>query len=247
MDIAKDLAIQSYCFRGFKDNVKVAEMVKECGATSIEVCGVHADFNDESTFDGVIKTYADAGVAIVSIGCENISDDEAAARKRFEFCKASGARYMSVGFSPATVPAAYRVAEELCDEYGVKLGIHNHGGRDWLGNSTMLRHTFGQTNDSIGLCLDTAWALDSREDPVKMADEFAARLYGLHFKDFVFDKARTPEDVVIGTGNLDLPGLMASLKSGGFDGYAVIEYEGDVDNPVPALTECVDIVKKAVV
>ena len=36
----------------------------------------------------------------------------------------------------------------------------------------MLQHVFGMTSDRIGLCLDTAWAIDSRLDPVKMVTQF---------------------------------------------------------------------------
>ena len=46
-------------------------------------------------------------------------------------------------------------------------------------------------------------------------------------------------DVVIGTGILDLPALVTALGEVGFSGVPIIEYEGDVTNPVPALTECV--------
>ena len=34
-----NLGVQSYCFRNFKDNKKVAEMVKELGLDKIELCG----------------------------------------------------------------------------------------------------------------------------------------------------------------------------------------------------------------
>ena len=96
--------------------------------------------------------------------------------------------------------------------------------------------------DRIGLCLDTAWALDAREDPIAMAERYADRLYGVHIKDFVFDRAREPEDVIVGQGNLDLPRLAELIESNENVKMVVLEYEGDVDNPVPALTKCVQAV-----
>ena len=48
----------------------------------------------------------------------------------------------------------------------------------------------------------------------------------------------------VGTGNLDLPKLMTVLKQSNFTGPLVIEYEGDVENPVPALKKCVEALKK---
>ena len=147
-------------------------------------------------------------------------------------------------FKLDAAPQCFKTAERLADEFGINIAIHNHGGRDWLGNRDMLRRVFATTGPRIGLCLDTAWALDAGEDPLKMAEMFGQRLYGLHIKDFVFDRARRPEDVIVGTGNLDLPRLIGLLKKLDFNGYACLEYEGDVDNPVPALKKCVEAVKR---
>ena len=99
MDIASNLGVQSFCLRGFKDNAKVAALVKECGLSKIELCGVHVDFSDESTFGEVIGTYKEAGVDIVSIGVQQLSADEAAERKYFEFARKAGATAMAVSFA----------------------------------------------------------------------------------------------------------------------------------------------------
>jgi len=245
MDLRKELGVQSYCYRGFKTNEEVIEKVKASDLTAIELCGVHADFTDESTFDAVVDLYKSSGVDIVSIGVQGFNNDEAAERKNFEFCKRAGARFMSVTFSPASTPESFKTAEKLADEYDILLAIHNHGGRHWLGSSQILNHVFNITGKRIGLCLDTAWALDAGEDPIAMVESFAERLYGLHFKDFTFDRARKPVDVVLGEGNLDLVKLNAALKAVDFSGFAVLEYEGDVSNPVPALSDCVKAIRDA--
>ena len=80
-----------------------------------------------------------------------------------------------------------------------------------------------------------------------MAGRFGERLYGVHIKDFVFDRSGTPTDVVVGEGNLDLETLQTVLNDGEFDGYIVLEYEGDVKDPVPALKNCVAVVREHMV
>jgi sugar phosphate isomerase/epimerase len=51
--------------------------------------------------------------------------------------------------------------------------------------------------------------------------------------------------VIIGTsGNLDLPKLIGLLKQINFAGPLVIEYEGDETNPVPALKNCVEALRR---
>jgi sugar phosphate isomerase/epimerase len=233
------LGVQSYCFRGFPDGAAVAAKVKEIGLSRIELCVRHADFSAPAAFPAVLEVYRSRGVSVISIGVNTITGDEAKDRNLFEFCKAAGARHMSVDFAPDNLQARLRSAEKLSEQYGVLCGIHVHGGRHWLGSSQALRWVFSQCSKRIGLCLDTAWAMDAGEDPLKMVGEFADRLHLLHLKDFVFDPARKPEDMVVGTGNLDLPALQAALRKAGFRGLAVLEYEGDVNDPVPALKECV--------
>ena len=126
------------------------------------------------------------------------------------------------------------------------LGIHNHGGYDWLGNATMLQHTLKNTGERIGLCIDSAWCLQSKEDPVKWAERFNSRLYGVHIKDFVFKPTGKHEDVVVGTGNLKLPEFMKlSLKAPKVVAVT-LEYEGDIENPGPKLRECVEKIAAAV-
>lgn len=245
MNVGQELGVQSFCFRHFKDNATTARLVKQCGLSRIELCGVHVDFQAPDTFEQVIKTYRDAGVEIVSIGVSGMAADEGRERNHFEFCKACGAKFMAVSFAIEAVPDCFRTAEKLSEEYGVLLGIHNHGGGHWLGSTQALEWVFKSTNARIGLCLDTAWALDAGQDPVAMAEKFAGRLYGVHIKDFVFDRAGRPEDVVVGTGNLELKKLIEAMVAAGFAGAVVLEYEGDVEDPVPALTKCADAVRAA--
>ncbi len=247
--ISDELGIQSFCFRGFKDNAKVAELLTATGSKRIELCGAHIQFDDRSQHEPVYRAYDNAGVQVCSIGVENIDIEEPALRARFDFCKLVGAKTVSVNFNPGTSDDRLKLANDLAAEYDLYMGIHNHGGYHWLGNSQMLRYIFDKAEknglDRLGLCLDTAWALDAKQDPVKMATDFGKRLFGVHIKDFVFDRARNQEDVVVGTGNLDLPGLLKTMKDVDFDGACVLEYEADVNDPVPALTDCVKAVAAA--
>jgi sugar phosphate isomerase/epimerase len=207
MNLATDLGVQSYCFRHFKDNAQVAQLVRECGLDKIELCAVHADFGDESSFDKVIETYRAAGVQIVSIGVQGANGEEEKERNYFEFARRAGANHMSVHFGAQTFPDCYRVSEKLSQEFGVYVGIHNHGGYHWLGNSEMLSRVFSDTNERIGLCIDTAWALDAKQNPVQMAENSPTACMARISKTLCFDRARNPEDVVVGHGQPRFAGL----------------------------------------
>ncbi len=244
VDLGAELGAQSYCFRNFKENTEVIRLLKQAGLARTELCGVHVNFALQDRFDEIISLYKRSGVGIVSIGVLRFAGEEKMETKYFEFAKRAGAKAISADFAIGSTPRSLKTAEKLADKYDVNLAIHNHGGRHWLGCAECLRHIFATSSPRIGLCLDTAWALDSGEDPVAMAEQFAGRLYGLHIKDFVFDRARKPEDVVVGTGNLDLRRLLHTLQEIDFKGFAVLEYEGSPEDPAPAVRSCAEAVRK---
>jgi sugar phosphate isomerase/epimerase len=238
------IAIQSWCYRNFKAIPALIEQLKNTGVSATELCGIHANFMDPSTHAATIEQFKKAGVRIVAIGVETMSGNVEKDKPRFEFCKAAGIKHMSISFAPEAMFDGLKNVEKLADQYDMKLGIHNHGGYDWLGNSTILKYVFSKTSPRIGLHLDTAWAIDAKQNPIKMVEQFPDRIHGVHVKDFLYEPNREPRDVIVGTGNLDLPGFMKALKKINFTGPLVIEYEGDVENPVPALKQCVEALKK---
>lgn len=240
------IGVQSYCFREFKDHKTIAQMVREAGLDRIELCAVHVNFDESGSFDEIIGIYQEAGVNIGSIGVERFRNDPKAEMNRFEFAKKAGAEVISANFFPDTFDEAHRTAAKMSKEYGIKLAIHNHGGYHWLGSGEMLEHVFNVVDPAIGLCIDTAWALDAKQEPVEMMEKFADRLYGIHFKDFTFQPNRQGVDVPVGEGNLDLKAALDLLEKIDYQGYAVYEYEGDPSDPLPAVKKCVDNMKAAV-
>jgi len=244
-NIQDRLGVQSYCFRGVKDNQKVARMVRELDLSRIEVCAVHADFNDVKSWKDIVKTYNDEGVEIVSIGVQNFTGADSE-RDWFECAKEAGAKYIAAHFGVDTFQAAVPKTAKLCEEFGIQIAIHCHGGYHFCGSPGVIEHLMDLGGPNIGLCLDTAWCMQigpKYGNPVDWADKFADKLNGVHIKDYMFDPNAQWHDVVVGTGNLDLPALMSKLDEKNFGGYIVLEYEADVDNPVPALSQCVQQVR----
>lgn len=235
------LGLQSYCLRNTRSNEEVADRVRELGLDELELCAIHVDFQDSASFPGIVDLYNRMGVRISSSGVNLITGNEASDRHLFEFAKLAGHRAISVTFPiPGT---AIPVGEKLAEEYGIDLAVHNHGGRDWLGSPKALGWLMKNTSDRIGLNLDFAWMLDAGFDPLDQLKQLADHIKIIHLKDFVFDRAERFEDVVVGTGNVDLGKLDALLSEVGFDGTAVLEYEGNPENPMPDLKRCVEKIK----
>jgi sugar phosphate isomerase/epimerase len=238
---ARDFGVQSYCFRDFKDNADVAKKTRAIGVDKIELCGVHADFNKPGELAPIVKTYRDAGVSIVSLGVQTFTGADSE-RKWFESAKLCGAKHISAHFRVDSFATAVPKTAKLAEEFDMKVGIHLHGGYMFGGSMDVIDHLLKIGGPRINCFIDTAWCMQTgphNGNPIKWVDKFAGRISGVHYKDFTFDKNAQWHDVIVGTGNLDLPAFIKALEAAQFDGVAVIEYEADPENPVPALTECV--------
>jgi len=237
-----DFGVQSFCFRHFKDNTRVAKMVREIGLDKIEVCGVHADLNDPEAFKEVNKIYQNEGVSIISIGVQTFQGN-ASEEKWFETAAVAGAKTITCHLKVDSYTRAIPAMRAWSRQYGIQLALHTHGGYMFGGSPDVCQHLIALGGPELGLCIDTAWVMQigpRRGQPIQWAKDFAGKIYAVHYKDFLFDKSGMWEDVVVGEGNLPLADFVKELENGGFDGMAVIEYEADVENPVPALKRCVE-------
>ena len=234
------IGVQSWCFRTYKTTEEVIRAVQASGLDAIELCGVHVDVTNTVAVDNTLRLYREAGIAVSAFGVHGFGTDMVSNRQVFELAKKAGFAAISADVDLSMLGPL----EDLCDEYAMKLAIHNHGRKHHWGSVAALRKLFDNTSHHFGLCLDTAWMLDAGENPVAIAELFADRLYGLHIKDFIFHRDGAYEDVIVGTGNLDMPGLFTTLQKNHFAGYVTLEYEGNADNPIPSVQACVEELQK---
>src|ERR1700744_2924886 len=110
---ARDFGVQSYCFRNTKDNAKVAELTKKIGVNKIELCAIHADFDDVEAFKRVLAVYHGAGIEVVSIGVQTFVGDAAREKKWFQCAKAAGAKHISAHFTVGTFASAVPAVAKL--------------------------------------------------------------------------------------------------------------------------------------
>ena len=223
------MGAQSYSFRKF-DLAGAIACLKGLGLTDMEFCSVHFPCDaDDPGFDQVKSVLADAGVAVPCFGVEGFTADAAANRKKFEFAKALGAQVLTAD----PTPESFDNLDALCDEFGIKIAIHNHGpGARYDKVADTLDAVEGHSR-LIGACIDTGHSIRSGEDPVDVARQLGDRVLSLHLKDWMLGG----KEEIIGEGDLDLPAFAAALRDIGFDGPVVMEYEESPDNPVPDMAE----------
>lgn len=217
---------QSYSFRHFTDPAVAIAKLKELGLSNMEFCFVH--FKPDAADPGfatVKALIASSGIVVPSYGVEVFGKDEAANRKKFDFAKALGLEIMTADIEKD----AFAGVDKLCNEYNVKLAIHNHGPGSRYDKVADTLAAVKNSSKLIGACLDTGHAIRSGEKPHEVAAALGDRLISMHLKDWVHGG---PEKT-LGEGDMDLVALVKQLKSMHFGGPIMVEYEDHEDDPVP--------------
>jgi sugar phosphate isomerase/epimerase len=178
-----------------------------------------------------------AGVRLLGYGVVHFSKDADANRKLFDFGKAIGVQY----FSADPTPDSFDNLDKLVEEYGIPLGIHNHGPGHRYEKIDAIAAAIKDHNPKIGCCIDTGHFLRSREDPVRAVEVFGRRIYGVHLKDVKDAKTFT----VLGQGDLRTADLLKALAALKYEYCLALEYEENEEDPIRAIRDCLAAVRKA--
>ncbi|MFH1069002.1 MAG: sugar phosphate isomerase/epimerase [Candidatus Glassbacteria bacterium] len=239
------MGMQSWCFREWDLDRTIAGM-QELGLSNIElalVVHLPLDSADEA-LQAARGKFDAAGIKIDAFGVERVRNDEAQARRLFEVGRKLGVIAISVAPEYEALP----LVDRLANEYGIPVGIHNHGPEDKLyAKPEMFRDKLAGLSSLTGLCVDTGHYGRSGVDPLAVIDEFSDRINMVHLKDMVHGGAGEPEwvDRIVGQGQLDLPGLLKRLSAIDFAGPFSLEYESDPSNPLPPMKDCLAAVRQA--
>lgn len=228
------VGLQSYSLRKFGAE-EAAAMIAELGLKYVEAFPAHLPARMDIVEDAkeVLKRH---GLTLVAYGVVHLTKDEKAMRGLFEFAKAMGIEVLSADPDPDS----FNLLDKLTEEYGVAVGIHNHGpGHRWNTIEVMRKAIEGHST-KVGICLDTGHLARAGDDIVKAVHVFKERLHGVHLKDVNEKK----HDVIVGTGVLDIKGFFKALKEIGFKGYIALEYELEPDNPIPGIRKSLEFIQK---
>jgi len=188
----------------------------------------------------VKRKLADAGVKLVNYGVVPLPNDEAECRKVFDFAKDMGIE-MIVSEPPAE---AFDLVDRLCNEYKIKVAIHNHPKPSTYWNpDKVLRLCKGKSN-YIGACADIGHWMRSAVDPLEALKKLRGRIISLHFKDLNQFGTRRAHDVPWGTGLGNTKALLEELNHQGFEGVFSIEYEYNWKSSLPQIRQCVEYFDK---
>jgi len=238
------MAIQSYTLRGFKLDEALAK-TKALGLTYWEGWDGHLPITDDPRqIDLYKQKLAANGIQMPTYGVVGFSNNEADARKKFEFAKAMGIRTMSA----YPTLDSLTMLDKLVEEYKINLGIHNHGPGDSL-YDTIDKQVVALKGHSlrIGACIDTGHYLLSDERPETAAGTFGTRVYGVHLKDVKGIPGGKKSFTELGKGALDVNVFLKEIIKFGYPqrGVLSLEYEEHADDPTPYIEECLKTLRNS--
>lgn len=179
------------------------------------------------------------GVRIISSGVWTPMREEWG--KVFAFAKSMGMEFISA--EPARTD--WDVVEQYALKYKIKVSTHNHPNKDSYWQPEILLSCIGNRSNLLGSCADVGHFKRMNLDAIESLHKLSGRVNSLHFKD-IAPKAGTTdlEDIVWGTGILNVKGMLQELKRQNFKGYFTIEYEADWENNLPKIRESINYFNK---
>ena len=245
------IGAQAYTFNRFSA-FEAIEKTAQAGGKVIEFYpgqklskeepGVKWDHNaSDETIDKVKKKLAEHKIKAVNYGVVGIPQDEAGARKIFEFAKKMGMRAVTTESTDAI-----DTIEKLVKEYDIMVAYHNHprqvrnpNYRVW--DPHYIVELCKDRDPRIGACADTGHWQTSGLNPVQAVRVLKGRIISSHLKDKL--DYGPSHDVPYGEGVGEIGRVLDELKKQGFEGNISVEYEYNWDNNVPDVTKCIDFVR----
>jgi sugar phosphate isomerase/epimerase len=190
--------------------------------------------------DAVRAKLAACGVAMVNYGVVDLPADEGQSRKVFDFAAKMGIE--TIVSEPAE--EALPLVDALCQEYGIRMAIHNHPAPSRYWNPDTVLAACRGRSQLLGACADTGHWVRSGIEPVEALRKLDGRIVSLHIKD-VDRRAPEAEDVPWGTGVGDMEGQLTEIRRQGIAPVFSIEYEmPTADDPQADIAKCVAYFKQ---
>ena len=242
------LGVQAFSFRkSFPNSVeKTLDTIKMMGFTELEGGG------GRMAPEEFKKLCDERGISIPSSGAgfEQLqsSPDSIAMR-----AKAYGSKYVMCAWVPHKKGAfnlddakkaveVFNSAGKVLKEQGLTLCYHAHGYEfQPYNNGTLLDYIIENTNpEYVSFEMDIMWIYFGGGDPAGLLNKYGSRWKLMHLKDL---RKGTPRDltggtaeendVPLGTGELDIPGILKAAKKAGIAHYFIEDESPSVIQQIP--------------
>lgn len=241
--------VVSYTYRKqfAKDVPGTLDLIKSLGITDIEFSNLFGQ-----TAPGLRKLLDERGLKCSSFGV-SYNDLVQKTGEVASNAKALGAQYVRVASIPHQAPFTLeqakkaiddfnRVGKILKEEHGLSFVYHNHGFEfEPYQNGTLYDLMMEQTDPRyVNFELDMLWAFFPGQDPAALLKKYGKRYKLMHLKDLQkgvagnLSGSTSPEhDVPLGTGQLDVPAILAAARKAGVKHYYIEDESSRVEVQVP--------------
>lgn len=249
-----DIGVQMYSFRNVIPEIGLEatlDEIRDMGITEIE--GGPGEGMSPEEFRRLCE---ERGLSIPSTGTgyeQLVEDPQAVA----EQAQTLGADFVMVSWIPHEVGdfnfenarqavEDFNAAGRVLSEHGITFKYHLHGYEmKPHEDGTLLDYVIRNTDsDYVFFQLDIFWAHFGGADPAELLETYGDRFKSLHVKDMKkgIEKDLTgltdPEyDVVLGTGQLDMPAIMKAAKEAGIEHYFIEDESSHVMEQIPESIE----------
>ncbi|OLE66383.1 MAG: hypothetical protein AUG74_11785 [Bacteroidetes bacterium 13_1_20CM_4_60_6] len=228
------LGVASYSLRKFPRD-KAIEMVKALGTPFINLKSVHLPYElSPEELAAARRDIEGAGLQIVGGGVITFErDSDADVEKYFAYAKAAGMPLITGHAAPALLPRIERFAKQ----YDISVAFHNHGPEDknFPSPYDALKHVHN-LDRRMGLCIDIGHTVRTGTDVVRAIADAGPRLLDMHVKD-LRDLTAKGSQCIVGEGAIPIAAIFQQLEASGYGGYVNLEYEIDVDDPLPGMKQ----------
>ena len=234
------VGIAGYTFIKFELDQAIA-MMKRLNLTYLSLKDKHLPLNSsDEKIRSVVSRCEAEGIKIYAVGVIYMKTKQAV-DEAFAYAGKVGVD-MIVGV-PTYELLDY--AEEKVKALNIKLAIHNHGPEDALYPSPQSVYERIKNRDArMGLCMDIGHAVRAGADVAKSIKEYKNRLFDLHIKD-VTGASKDAKAIEIGRGVIDFEAVAKALYKINYKAVCSVEFEKDMDDPLPGIAESVGYFKGA--
>jgi sugar phosphate isomerase/epimerase len=228
------LGVASYSLRNFPRDQAI-EMVKALGTPFINLKSVHLPFElSPAELAAARREIETAGLQIVGGGVITFErDNDADVERYFAYAKAAGMPLITAHADPQILPRLERFARQ----YDISVAIHNHGPEDKRFPSPYDALKYVRNMDRrMGLCIDIGHTVRTGTDVVRAIADAGPRLLDMHAKD-LRDLTAKASQCIVGQGAIPIAAIFEQLEAMGYPGYVNLEYEIDVDDPLPGMKQ----------
>lgn len=226
------VGMAGYTFAKF-DLDKAIAIMNRVAIKYISVKDIHLPLNSSpEKIQEVLAKFSAGGINVYAVGVIYMKT-KAAVDEAFEYAKKVGVPLI-VGVPN---PELLDYTEEKVKSSNIKIAIHNHGPEDKLYPGPKNVYDLIKNRDArMGICLDIGHAMRAGEEPGKAIRAYKDRIFDLHIKDVTL-ASKDGKATEIGRGVIDFAGLIAALDKVKYEGICSIEFEKDMNDPLPGIAE----------